>query len=131
MEVRMTKRKGKSVSFDAMVKFFMHNYQIPTKNDIEKLTVKVERLENLLESILANKPLDHSNKSDSARVSGPLPLTAQDVVLDVIKHFKNGAGFKDIKAKTGYEDKKLRNIIYRLNNLGQIERISRGKYIAT
>jgi hypothetical protein len=125
----MTKRKGKSVSFDAMVKFFMHNYQIPTKNDIEKLTAKIERLENLLESILATKPLKHINKESSAKESGPFPLTAQDVVLDVIKHFKNGAGFKDIKEKTGYEDKKLRNIIYRLNQLGQIERISRGKYI--
>ena len=126
----MTKRKGKSVSFDAMVKFFMHNYQIPTKNDIDKLTAKIDRLENLLESILAHKPLNHSNKGDGAGVSGSLPLTAQDVVLDVVKHFKNGAGFKDIKEKTGYEDKKLRNIIYRLNNLGLIERISRGKYIA-
>ena len=125
----MTKRKGKSVSFDAMVKFFMHNYQIPTKNDIEKLTAKIERLENLLESILATKPLKHINKDNNAKESGPFPLTAQEEVLDVIKHYKDGAGFKDIKEKTGYEDKKLRNIIYRLNHLGQIERISRGKYI--
>ena len=126
----MTKRKGKSVSFDAMVKFFMHNYQIPNKNDLEKLMTKIDRLEKLMESILDNKNIKIAYKT-SQKNTGPSPLTAQDTVLDVIKHFKKGVGFKEIQDKTGYEDKKLRNIIYRLNNLGQIERISRGKYIAT
>lgn len=127
----MTRRKGKSVSFDAMVKFFMHNYQIPTKNDLDKLTVKIDRLESLIETILENKRLKHSNKGNRTKVSISSPLTAQDAVLDVIRHLKNGAGFKEIQEKTGFKDKKLRNIIYRLNNLGLIERISRGKYIAT
>ncbi len=127
----MTKRKGKSVSFDAMVKFFMHNYQIPTKNDLEKLMSKIDRLEKLMETILDNKNLKHSGKNNINKVANLSPLTAQDTVLDVIKRFKNGVGFKDIQDKTGFEEKKLRNIIYRLNSLGQIERISRGKYIAT
>ncbi len=127
----MTKRKGKSVSFDAMVKFFMHNYQIPTKNDLEKLMLKIDRLEKLMETILDNKNFKHSGKNNINKVANLSPLTAQDTVLDVIKHFKNGVGFKDIQEKTGFEEKKLRNIIYRLNSLGQIERVSRGKYIAT
>jgi hypothetical protein len=127
----MTRRKGKSVSFDAMVKFFMHNYQIPTKNDLDKLAVKIDRLEKLLENILENKYLKQSHKGNRAKISISSPLTAQDTVLDVIKHFKNGVGLKEIQAKTGFKDKKLRNIIYRLNNLGSIKRISRGKYIAT
>lgn len=130
MEVEMTKRKGKSVSFDAMVKFFMNNYQIPTKNDLEKLMAKIDRLENLMESILESKSLKTNNKTSGGRVSNASPLTAQDTVLDVIKNFKNGVGFKEIQAKTGLGDKKLRNIIYRLNSLGRIERISRGKYIS-
>jgi hypothetical protein len=126
----MTKRKGKSVSFDAMVKFFMHNYQIPTKNDLEKLTAKIDRLENLIENILEKKHLKHSGRSDGLKVSASSPLTAQDAVLDIIKNFEDGAEFKEIQEKIGYKDKKLRNIIYRLNNLGLIKRISRGKYIA-
>ena len=41
----MMKRRTKSVSFDAMVKFFMHNYGIPTKKDIDKLLKRLDRLE--------------------------------------------------------------------------------------
>lgn len=126
----MTKRKGKSVSFDAMVKFFMHNYQIPTKNDFDRLMTKIERLEKLVEGIVENKNVKIANKAALNKALSPSPLTAQDTVLDVIKNFKNGIGFREIQSKTGFEDKKLRNIIYRLNNIGQIERISRGKYIA-
>jgi uncharacterized protein (UPF0335 family) len=125
----MTKRKGKSVSFDAMVKFFMHNYQIPTKHDLEKLITKIDRLEKTMETILAHKDFKPAGKSSADKTSGPSPLTAQDMVLDVIKNAKKGAGLKEIQDKTGYDEKKLRNIIYRLNNLGRIERISRGKYI--
>ena len=126
----MAKRKGKSVSFDAMVKFFMHNYQIPNKHDLEKLMAKIDRLEQLMESILDSRNIKPAYKTP-AKQTGPSPLTAQDTVLDVIKPFKQGVGFREIQKETGFGDKKLRNIIYRLNSLGQIERISRGKYIAT
>ena len=44
----MPKKKGKMISFDAMVKFFMQNYDIPTKKDVDKLMAKLERLENLV-----------------------------------------------------------------------------------
>jgi len=44
----MTRRKGKSVSFDAMVKFFMQYYNIPTKKDIEKLIERMDRLEKVI-----------------------------------------------------------------------------------
>ena len=39
-------------------------------------------------------------------------------------------GFSDIQAKTGFGDKKIRNIIFRLNKIGKIKRKSRGIYIA-
>ncbi len=44
----MPKRKGKTPSFDAMVKFFMRQYNIPTKKDVDRLMVKLDRLENLI-----------------------------------------------------------------------------------
>ena len=44
----MSRRKGKTISFDAMVKFFMQNYDIPTKKDVDKLMAKLDRLENLI-----------------------------------------------------------------------------------
>ena len=44
----MTRRKGKSVSFDAMVKFFMHQYGIPTKKDFEKVLERLDRMEKTI-----------------------------------------------------------------------------------
>jgi len=40
----MTRKKGKPVSFDAMVKFFMQSYNIPTKKDMNKLMDRLDRL---------------------------------------------------------------------------------------
>lgn len=48
----------------------------------------------------------------------------------MIRGLKQGAGMPEIKAKTGFDDKKVRNIIFRLNKNGSIERVSRGVYIA-
>ena len=44
----MSRRKGKTISFDAMVKFFMQNYNIPTKKDVDHLVARLDRLENLI-----------------------------------------------------------------------------------
>ena len=57
-------------------------------------------------------------------------LTAVDIVLDTIKHSKQGLGFSEIQAKTGFDEKKIRNIIFRLNKIGKIKRKRRGVYIA-
>ncbi len=118
----MPRKKGKSISFDAMVKFFMHNYEIPTKRDVEKLMARMDRLESLLTA----PPAAGRSKSPRRRTTVP----AADAVLDVIKRSKQGLKFVDIRAKTGFVDKKIRNIIFRLHKLGRIKRHSRGVYVA-
>ena len=40
--------KKKSVSFDAMVKFFMQHYNIPTKKDVDRIMDRLDRLEGLV-----------------------------------------------------------------------------------
>ena len=41
-----------------------------------------------------------------------------------------GTDFATIQAKTDFDEKKIRNIIFRLNKIGKIKRKSRGIYIA-
>ncbi len=129
----MAKRRGKGISFDAMVKFFMQHYNIPTKKDFGKLTAKIDHLEKLIKAA--------GTSSRRSRVTGDRAAghgtarsksgaTAYDRVLEVIKGFKQGAGFTDIQAGTGFDEKKIRNIIFRLNKIGKIRRKSRGLYIA-
>jgi len=121
----MIKKKGKAISFDAMVKFFMQNYNIPTKKDVDRLMAKLDRLE-----ILINSAMESTNgKTRAARRR--TSMTAVDIVLDTLKRSKHGIDFAQIQAKTGFEEKKIRNIIFRLNKTGKIKRKSRGIYIGT
>ena len=121
----MPKKKGKTISFDAMVKFFMQNYDIPTKKDVDKLMAKLDRLENLVNQSALG--VNNARASYSRRRTA---LTAVDIVLDTIKQSRQGLGFVEIQAKTGFEEKKIRNIIFRLNKNGKIKRKRRGIYIA-
>lgn len=119
----MSRKKKKPVSFDAMVKFFMQTYNIPTKKDIERLSRRMDHIEQLIV-----KSIDANKFSGPVRGRGRSKITAADTVLEIVKGFEEGVGFAVIRDRTGFEEKKLRNIIYRLNGLGKIERITRGVY---
>jgi hypothetical protein len=121
----MHKRKGKAVSFDAMVKFFMQNYNIPTKKDVDRLMAKLDRLENLLQASIASGGYSLKGQAGTRKTA----VTAVDMVFDVIKRSRKGVGFAEIQAKTGFGEKKIRNIIFRLNKTGKIKRKSRGIYV--
>ena len=121
----MPKRRGKTASFDAMVKFFMRQYSIPTKKDVDRLMVKLDRLENLIKHSAMRS--DHADVRIGRYKTA---MTAIDIVLDAIKRSKQGIDFAAIQANTGFDEKKIRNIIFRLNKTGKIKRKSRGIYIA-
>jgi uncharacterized protein (UPF0335 family) len=123
-EDSMPRRKGKTVSFDAMVKFFMQNYNIPTKKDVDQLIARLDRLENLIKSSMG------SYNAETQIARRKTSLTAVDIVLETIKRSKQGIDFAQIQVKTGFDEKKIRNIIFRLNKTGKIKRKSRGIYIA-
>jgi hypothetical protein len=126
----MTRRKGKTVSFDAMVKFFMQQYGIPTKKDLDKLVDRMDRLEKVISNAVTL-----SNRY--ARSNGPGPkarggeISASDIVFDIISKSKEPVGIPEIREKTGFGDKKLRNIIFRLYKNGTIARKQRGRYVAS
>ena len=122
----MSRKKGKAVSFDAMVKFFMQRYNIPTKKDVDRLMAKLDRLENLIKATMTGSVYQLKGQPGQRQQT----VTAVDRVFDVIRRSRAGLGFADIQAKTGFGDKKIRNIIFRLNKIGKIKRKQRGTYIA-
>lgn len=124
----MPKRKSKGVSFDAMVKFFMQNYEIPTKKDVEKLMTKLDNIEKLLKSnqkIPGRARLASASEGGGRKRAGS---TAVEHVLAVMKDKAEGVSVAEIKEKTGFDDKKIRNILFRLYKSGDIRRVSRGVY---
>ncbi len=118
----MPQRNTRDVSFDTMIKLFMRQFDLPTKKDFERLVARLDRLETFMRQAAVGANGRKALNGDK------LPQTATDVVLEVIKGTPAGATIKDIHDKTGYGDKTLRNIIYRLHKLKAIERVRRGVY---
>lgn len=122
--------KKKSVSFDAMVKFFMQHYNIPTKKDVDRIMDRLDRLEGLVKDSASLSGNLSSERNQKGRAMDKPGITASENVYGVIKEAGDqGAGFAEIKEKTGYGEKKIRNIVFRLNKLDKIDRKSRGVYI--
>ena len=57
------------------------------------------------------------------------PATAIDTVFTIISRSPKGANTATIKAETGYDLKKISNIIYKLKKRGKIKSIQKGVYV--
>ena len=57
------------------------------------------------------------------------PATAMDTVLNIIGSSKTGINAAAIKNISGYEPKKVTNIIYKLKKQGKIKAVKKGVYL--
>ena len=55
--------------------------------------------------------------------------TATEQILKIIKRSRKGVDVPTLKKKTGFEDKKVRNIIFRASKEGKIKKTNRGIYV--
>jgi cytochrome P450 len=60
------------------------------------------------------------------KAAGP---TATDQVLKIIKRFRKGVDVPTLMQRTGFEEKKVRNIVTRAFSQKKIKRVSRGIYV--
>ena len=56
-------------------------------------------------------------------------VSATDQVLKIIKRSKKGVDVPTLKKKTGFNDKKVRNIVFRAAKEGRIKKSGRGIYV--
>jgi hypothetical protein len=56
-------------------------------------------------------------------------VTATDQILKIIKRSKKGVDVPTLKKKTGFDDKKVRNIVFRAAKEGRIKKSGRGVYV--
>ncbi len=131
----MTKKSGKSVSFDAMIKFFMMRFEIPTRQDIQKLIGRIDQLEKTIRvNAISEKMRQPQNATKSTRRSKAVllngaPGSASAFILEAIRNSEEGMTFAEIQTLTGFDDKKIRNILHRLHKIGKIVRKRRGLYV--
>jgi hypothetical protein len=102
---------------------------------VEKLAEKVEDLGKSPseEKVKTKRKSPAKPKKKAAAVKAVKPaskksVAAADTVLGVIKSSKKGVGTATIVEKTGYDRKKVANIVFKLKKLGKIKSVGRGVY---
>lgn len=130
----MAKRNGKSVSFDAMIRFFMIRFEIPTRQDIQRIMNRMDQLEKTIKkNAICGKPKRTGNSKaggGNTRISASgQALNASEIILKAIQSSAQGLDYAGISEITHFEEKKIRNILHRLHKTGKIHRKRRGLYV--
>ena len=120
-----------------------------TKKDLNALQKEIKALEKKMEKLIAaaeksEKPIAvkklkakpikaKTTKKVSAKKApakkGPAQPTATDQVLKIINRSKKGVNAATLMTKTGFDFKKVRNILQRTYKQGKIKRVGKGVYV--
>jgi hypothetical protein len=118
----------------------LQGLRLPTRAEFNRLVKRVDSLEKALG--VRKKPAGKTagrrrtakktavKKRRVSRAKPQMKMTDSEMVLGILRRYKTGADVGKLKARTGFEDKKIRNIIFKLTKTGKIERVDRGVYKA-
>ncbi len=99
--------------------------------DLKRLTQKtekmIERLKKLEKAQAAKKPKAKAVKKAVAK--RPTRVSSSDTVLAIIKRSKKGVDTVALRKKTGFQGRKIGDIIYRLKKQGKIKGLGKGLYV--
>jgi len=56
-------------------------------------------------------------------------ITATEQILKIVRRSRKGVDVPMLKTKTGFDDKKVRNIVFRASKEGKIKKVGRGIYV--
>ncbi len=110
-------------TWETFIQLVLKKLDIPTRKDVMELHSRLDKIENLVSKM---RPASQTTKSRTRKTGRK--KTAVVIVHEEIAKHPQGVNFAAIKSTTGYDDKKLRNIIYRLDKIGKIKKIGRGIY---
>ena len=100
--------------------------------DLKKLTQKTDKMIKGLEKLEKKAQATKKPKAKAVRkttAKKPAKLSASGTVLAIIKRSRKGIDKATLIKKTGFEDKKVRDITYRLMKQGKIKRDLKGLYV--
>jgi ElaB/YqjD/DUF883 family membrane-anchored ribosome-binding protein len=69
-------------------------------------------------------------KKATPRKKAAQKTTSTEQILKIIRRSRKGVNVPALKSKTGFEDKKVRNIIFRASKEGKIKKVGRGIYVS-
>ncbi len=105
------------------------------KKDLRDVNKALNVLSKKIEKMIAA-----TGKPEKQKAAKPKPAqkavqkktkkeSAPDIVLGIIKRSKKGVGIAALKKKTGFNDKKISNAVYRLKKQGKIKAEDKGIYV--
>jgi predicted Rossmann fold nucleotide-binding protein DprA/Smf involved in DNA uptake len=68
-------------------------------------------------------------KAPAKKVPAKKTATAADTVLAIINRSKKGVDSATLAKKTGYDKKKIANLVFKLRKLGKIKSVNKGVYV--
>jgi predicted transcriptional regulator len=99
---------------------------------VDKIVVAVGKLEKPKAKVVKRKPV---RKTVAKKVVVKKPAakkttkTAIDTVFGIIKRYKKGINTATLMEKTGFNEKKVRNIVFKLSKQGKIKSEQKGVYL--
>jgi len=96
----------------------------PTKKSKAKAVKKKAVEKTPIKKIAAKKAAPKKAVRKKAK-----PVTAADTVLAIIKRYKKGVGNAALMEKTGYNQKKIANLVFKLRKQGKIKSVDKGVYV--
>jgi len=101
------------------------------EKDLKKLAQKtdkmIEQLQKLEKAQAAKKPKAKAVKKAVAKK--PTRVSASETVLAIVKRSRRGVDKATLIKKTGFEDRKIRDITYRLRKQRKIKKDRKGLYV--
>jgi predicted Rossmann fold nucleotide-binding protein DprA/Smf involved in DNA uptake len=95
--------------------------------DLMKVAQKAEEITAKLDAQVKAPPKQAA--AQAPRKQTATQPTAADTVYKVIARFKKGANMATINQKTGYDNKKIHNLVYKLKKQGKIKSQVKGVYV--
>ena len=99
--------------------------------DMEKPVVPIKKsakVKSKVKSKIGKSEKKSTAKRTASRKKAESPL---DIVTGIVKSSKKGVTVALIRKKTGFDDNRIRNCIYRANKQGRIKRLKRGVYVSS
>ena len=82
-----------------------------------------------LKKVAAKKAPSKKAAPKKATPKKVAPATAVDTVLEIIKRSNKDVGTAALMEKTGYKQKKIANLVFKLRKQGKIKSVGKGVYI--
>jgi hypothetical protein len=123
--------------------------EMTIKQDLQTLIKEIKAIENKMDKLIAAVEKSETIKAPKKPAAKPIKAkttkraparkapakkkpaqpTATDQVLRIIKRSKKGVNATTLMTKTGFDLKKVRNILHRTYKEGKIKRVEKGVYV--